>query len=362
MIDRSALCQQIKLVNAQLTENYAQEYMQFVELFKKMIDDDWLKTVNERVAPWLVADWRGALDAVVPLRNCAEQYQVTAVDGSQVYPDRHEGSLCALINVGGITIGYGANAYARLYSAPYIYANNDGALTPEIIDCLRQEHELGMACQHACSLSGDHSVVLVDGSLIAWQLHDKPEVIKNRYLTSYLAYMQTLYEARIMYAGYVSVPHNRDIAHLVRWYARERFPEFELSCATFIDSDLFEHVLARNTRSTLCESRVQLCKDYPVHLQPLFFYVRVGDEVGRVEVPRWVCDDSASFALLEQVVYDQCIKGQGYPIALAEAHAQAVVKGADRALFYQLIARQLRTKGAAIAVSRKLLSKRRLCV
>jgi hypothetical protein len=37
------------------------------------------------------------------------------------------------------------------------------------------------------------------------------------------------------------------------------------------------------------------------------------------------------------LVLDQCMKGLGYPIALAEAHEQAVVKGPDRDFFYHLI-------------------------
>jgi hypothetical protein len=37
---------------------------------------------------------------------------------------------------------------------------------------------------------------------------------------------------------------------------------------------------------------------------------------------------------------DQCAKGRGYPVALSEAHEQAVVRAADRRSFDELVRRQ----------------------
>jgi NurA-like 5'-3' nuclease len=37
----------------------------------------------------------------------------------------------------------------------------------------------------------------------------------------------------------------------------------------------------------------------------------------------------------------QAHKGYGYPVALAEAHNQAVVRGSDRARFFALLEQQL---------------------
>ena len=41
--------------------------------------------------------------------------------------------------------------------------------------------------------------------------------------------------------------------------------------------------------------------------------------------------------LIATIIADQCVKGRGYPVVLAEAHEQAVVKGLDREFFYHLI-------------------------
>ena len=38
------------------------------------------------------------------------------------------------------------------------------------------------------------------------------------------------------------------------------------------------------------------------------------------------------------IIFDQTVKGGGYPVALTEAHEQAVVREADRLYFYQMLA------------------------
>jgi hypothetical protein len=58
------------------------------------------------------------------------------------------------------------------------------------------------------------------------------------------------------------------------------------------------------------------------------------------------------------VAYDQAQRGRGYPVALAEAHEAAVVRGADREAFYALVARRLAADGHRVAMSRKQVRKR----
>jgi len=54
----------------------------------------------------------------------------------------------------------------------------------------------------------------------------------------------------------------------------------------------------------------------------------------------------------------QAAKGHGYPIALQEAHEQAVVSGADRDYFAQLVEEMLVSEGLPTTISRKSRSKR----
>ncbi|MGL5793169.1 MAG: DNA double-strand break repair nuclease NurA, partial [Waterburya sp.] len=72
-----------------------------------------------------------------------------------------------------------------------------------------------------------------------------------------------------------------------------------------------------------------------------FCYVNVGAEIARLEIPAWVVEDSALFEQSLSIVIAQVQKGYGYPVALAEAHNQAVVRGSDRARFFALLEQQL---------------------
>jgi len=63
----------------------------------------------------------------------------------------------------------------------------------------------------------------------------------------------------------------------------------------------------------------------------------VDDEITRVELPRWVAMDEKLLNLVHTLVLDQCQRGQGYPVALSEAHEKAVVTGVDKEGFWQLV-------------------------
>ena len=90
----------------------------------------------------------------------------------------------------------------------------------------------------------------------------------------------------------------------------------------------------------------------------LFFYVDVGHEIARVEVPGWVAEDEARLALVHALVVDQCDRGRGYPVALMEAHEQAVVGGADRRFFVQAVESALSSQRLPVYSSEKARSKR----
>jgi hypothetical protein len=99
-------------------------------------------------------------------------------------------------------------------------------------------------------------------------------------------------------------------------------------------------------------------KTYGEHLIH-FFYLRVGRELARVEVPRWVAEEPDLLNRVHSLVYDQCVRGQGYPVALARAHEQAVVRTADRRTFQRVVAGSLMRAELPATSSRKSESKER---
>ncbi|MBA7703999.1 hypothetical protein ES703_112797 [subsurface metagenome] len=123
------------------------------------------------------------------------------------------------------------------------------------------------------------------------------------------------------------------------------------------DRELFLNLLSEGERSALFISPSKIQKHYGYH-QVYFFYIRVDDEVARVEIPRWVALNEDLLNLVHILVLDQCRRGHGYPVALSEAHEQAVVTAADRENFWQLVDSSLVEEHLPTLTSAKSQSKR----
>ena len=94
--------------------------------------------------------------------------------------------------------------------------------------------------------------------------------------------------------------------------------------------------------------------DHSVH----FYYLNAGSELARVEVPRWVAEDESLLELTHALLVDQCRKGHGYPVAISEAHEQAVVTVGDREEFRLIVEDALQRQRLPVYTSEKSRSKR----
>ena len=90
-----------------------------------------------------------------------------------------------------------------------------------------------------------------------------------------------------------------------------------------------------------------------------FYYLNGGSEIARVEVPDWLADDPELLALSHAMLVKQCQLGLGYPVAISEAHEQAVITGHDREEFRRLTLMLLEQQGLPTPESAKATSKRR---
>jgi NurA-like 5'-3' nuclease len=124
-----------------------------------------------------------------------------------------------------------------------------------------------------------------------------------------------------------------------------------------------EAVLDAEQRSAVFGSASHVQGQYPSGTEIAFFYVKVpgpnGGELGRVEVPQWVADDTTLLDRVHATVLQECKKGEGYPLALSEAHERAVVRASERDAFFRLMERRLRRAGLGPIGSRKRHSKQR---
>ena len=114
-------------------------------------------------------------------------------------------------------------------------------------------------------------------------------------------------------------------------------------------------------RSTIFRSNSEISKKYGKQAV-YFFYLHVGWEITRIEIPQWLADNPELLALTHAVAYDQARKGQGYPVSLAEAHERAVIRGPEREQFYRVIEKRYVREGVKVSISRKSFKKRNVTI
>ncbi len=302
-------------------------------------------------------------------------YRVIATDGSQIEPDRHGPALCFLVNVGWAVIEYGDEPRAELASEPELcyrpedlYVRVGGRQAPiqgSRLEARRTVAEMQRLAALAAVPSALPRVGLSDGLLLFGAYWEGPEsFVRDYFLDQFKQALATLQALAIPIGGYVSRPRAADVVGLLRLDPRHQADcprcwrgDGAADCLLdgLADRLLFED-LAVGERSALFESRT-LAQHYPPELLPRFFYVNVGREVARVEMPTWAAERPELVARLQAVVCDQCRRGQGYPVALARAHEQAVVGGADRQRFGELVTRALVSHGLPDRPSEKQTSK-----
>ncbi len=334
----------------------------------KTIDIDALKRkIASSRTTWLVADLVDGLDQHYKALPLPDEFTVMAADGSHIDVDRHRSTRCYLINIGTAVLRYGFSPGAALESPPRLYSDDeDLVITPTggkgreqtvegaLLGVKRSVEEFRQLAELAAGLPpGSITLALLDGTLILWGLDAYPEFVAEALLDNgFLRYLDEIKklsdERELAVASYISFPRSTDVVNVLRVSLCPHEPaDCDRHCppgkardcdvvAGVRDRELFSDLLDEGERSAVFISSSKIQKRYGVH-QICFFYIRVEDEIARVEVPQWVAMDESRLNLVLTLVSDQCRRGQGYPVALSEAHEKAVVTGADRENFWQLV-------------------------
>jgi hypothetical protein len=374
MLNKAKVLQELQAHVDKLFLDIGPEYTLARSSWERLAHDPlFYQKVLSHPLPWQIPLWQGDLGVAHAVPRYQEPYTVVGIDGSQIYPDKHQGTSCALVNIGIVEISYGTQtAHVVLNSKPHVIVPHDDETLPEYsvdtINGYRQELEFLAAYEHCTTVAKaggetrpQKKMVLYDGSLIFWHLASKDPTIKNTFLTSYLDSLQLLYEARIPIAGYISMPKSKDLVNMIRAELCNFQPTISdeyKKVEHLVDSHIATFFLEPYQRSQLFQSVHPITKHYPTHLQPYFFYVHNGIELVRGEVPAWIALDTPLLDYVASIMLDQAIKGQGYPVVLAEAHEQAVVKGPDREYFYHIIQKLGIEQRRHITLSPKSLKKR----
>jgi len=122
------------------------------------------------------------------------------------------------------------------------------------------------------------------------------------------------------------------------------------------DRAVYGRRLKQGERSVVFTSQSRILESYGEHKIGAF-YLSVGMEIARIEIPTWVAESPRLLNGIHSVCSDQAGKGQGYPVALSEAHDKAVVRGPERRAFYEILERSMIKHGAPVTRSLKRISK-----
>ncbi|MDD3678499.1 MAG: DNA double-strand break repair nuclease NurA [Dehalococcoidales bacterium] len=354
--------------------------------------DDLKNKITSGKISWMPAE---------PVENLSNKYSpgkppanftILATDGSQIDVDRHHSTRYFLINIGSVYLKYGDSPDALLESRPQLYfdktdlvmaspdgSNREVAIEGSLLGIKRDIEEFKCLTQMAASLKEEiPTLLLADGTLIRWNLMSKdiPEFIVSEFLEKgFLKCLDDIKEISdkkmIALASYISYPRSSDVVGAIRIAicpnepvncdkCRREHPNGDYPCNVvdgIQDKDLFSTLLENGERSAVFISRSSIQERYGLH-RIYFYYVNIEDEIARIEIPEWIARNDTLLDITHTLILDQCHKGQGYPVALSEAHEQAVVTAADRESLQALVEASLSGKNIQVNKSAKSSSKR----
>ncbi|WP_442947020.1 DNA double-strand break repair nuclease NurA [Nostoc sp. UHCC 0870] len=317
-------------------------------------------------------------------------HTVIATDGSQIAPNHHEIAYCYLLNIGRVVLHYGQNRYPLMDSLPEVFYRPEdlymsrqwGIKTEEWMSYRRTASEatvlaelvrevgtgdggLGTGRRKTGDLGSREennnqsliphpqspipALAMVDGSLIYWFLEQLPVDARDRILPPILEAWSQMRAAQIPLMGYLSASRNVEGVNFLRLLA---CPHPAPDCVSYCpnqlekvpckvfeplrDTALWTTQLTPGQRGPLWRSNNRILELYAD--QTIYFcHVHVGTEIARIEVPAWVAENTAMFDQALGLMLAQVQKGCGYPVAIAEAHNQAVVRGGDRTRFFCVV-------------------------
>lgn len=371
MLDLTKLAQQMQGVSQQLTVEAAAtfERLQLAQNLLKSAQPLQAKLVTQR-QDWLNALCFTAAEPVEPLDTRIElaiappMHTVLATDGSQIAPSHHEIAYCYLINVGRVGLHYGQNLQPLLDSLPEVYyqpqdlyaSRQWGIRTEEWMGYRRTQLEATALAELAGAWAQDAAqmptLAMVDGSLIYWFLETIPAPARDLILAPILEAWQQLQSLGIPLVGYLSASRSSEALSFLRLHTcPHETPNCAVHCADHTrppcqvldplrDTALWSQLLTPGQRSPLWRSSAPILDLYGS--QKIYFcYLHAGSEVVRLEFPAWVVETKGMLDQALSLALAQVHKGYGYPVALAEAHNQAVVRGGDRARFFALLEQQM---------------------
>ena len=331
---------------------------------------------------WISAKFLDENSIYYEANKLPSDYRVIAVDGSHIDVDRHSPIKCVVLNIGTVIFTYGSEPQAILTNSPYTFIGDSeinifdssttsrSPLQGNLMGVKRAVMELtNLADTLEQYADGIPTLALIDGSLILWSILGEQEfVIKELLQDQFLEQLnriKKLANQNVILASYLSYPDTSDVINALRICICNENCSNKNPCTEgcvlvngIRDRDLFIKFLPDNARSALFESTSNVIeKYYNKGNEICFYYLRIFDEIARIELPSWVSNDPNLLQLSHSLIIDQCEKGMGYPVSIMESHEQAVINTNDRENFKMLLDRLLAEQGVNYNTSQKDRSK-----
>ncbi len=301
---------------------------------------------------------------------------VVAADGSSIEPDRFAPLPCFVISIGEAVLPYGVPGAPVLASRAMVgpFATSDegqerGGESVAFgwgVNLQRDARELGRGAELAAERTQYGPVVLLlDGTLFPWDLDSRQvaEDVRREAVRRTQEALDSVYVfgAAVSMGAYISASRSSDVVTSLRALAGRD----DLNAVLPSDATLFATLLQDGERSALFRARSergQRVEDlFTTTHEVCFFYLRVGGDLARVELPHWATS-AAQVDRLHATIVDQCRRCDGYPRVLQEAHEQAVISMGDRLQFGRLLDAEAARQGVHAIALGKHLSKRRRAV
>lgn len=345
------------------------------------------------------ASWRGAL----PLGSRLDERQVPsgktlpatliAVDGSQIYPDRHGVAPYYLINVGSIVLRQGSRQAPATDSQPFlffaseeIYDERGQLRNAEFVNRQRNRREIERLADLAEAegeASGENAanpiVAIVDGPLLFWAperagAEEAGDTLRDE-VDHYANQLTRLRNAGASPVGYVDRPSSANVLRTLELADLEpenitREAVRHRSFGLLADRHLFARLLP-GERSGLFASTSEINERLAAAGHRIvFFYANVARRPGehnavitRCELPEWAALDRRLLDQAHSAIYADCALTQ-LPYVVLRAHELALVSNLERAEFEKmlgqcLVQNRLSPYPSAKAVGKRLTARRR---
>lgn len=283
---------------------------------------------NNRITQYL-KHFGGALPAHEPISAIFSTRELiftcVGVDGSQIYPDLFSPVQFGWVSALAYEMGHGIILKDGLcVSEQILDLAEDEQTIRNYIDLSRAVIEMKVASDVA-DKGGSNKVVLLDGSLIPWASFSRNTSSRIRsLLDQYQTYFSKSQDSLIV--SVISNPHSRSVINLIEFSLVIPVDAYKPVRYGYRDRDLFKQVLKNGERSALFfNGSIHNQRFAKKGLGIYFFYLKVNDEIMRIELPQWIADESKKVDQVHSAVhYDST--DLGYPYTLAQAHYHVVLK------------------------------------